>query len=134
MPTVLEVRQALVDHGFTPIPLVGKVPPFQSWQKVENVTRAGLEAWGRNWPRATNTGILTRLAPTIDLDILNEPAAVAAEEFIRERFEDRGYVLVRIGKSPKRAILFRTLEPFAKLTTNFQVPAGAAAEKIEFLC
>ena len=53
---------------------------------------------------------------------------------MRERFEERGYFLVRIGKPPKRAIPFRTLEPFAKLTTNFEVPAGADAEKIEFLC
>src|SRR5262245_22351272 len=134
MATVLEIRQALVDHGFTPIPLIGKVPPFEKWQKIENVTRAGLETWSRNWPRATNTGILTRLVPTIDIDILNEPAAIAAEELIRERFEERGYVLARVGRAPKRAIPFRTLQPFAKLTTNFLVPAGANAEKIEFLC
>jgi hypothetical protein len=131
MATVLEVRQALVDRGFTPIPVIGKAPPFNSWQKVENVSRAMLEAWGRNWPRATNTGILTRLTPTIDIDVINEVAAIAAEDLARERFEERGYFLVRIGKPPKRAFPFRTSEPFAKLTTNFQ---GHAGEKIEFLC
>ena len=134
MATVLEVRQALVDRGYVPIPVIGKVPPFKSWQQVENVTRSMLEAWGRNWSRATNTGLLTKRTPTIDIDILNEAAAIAAEELTRERFEERGYFLVRIGKPPKRAIPFRTLEPFAKLTTNFEVPAGADAEKIEFLC
>ena len=61
MATVLEVRQALVDHGYVPIPVIGKTPPFKSWQKVENVSRAMLEAWGRNWPRATNTGILDQV-------------------------------------------------------------------------
>jgi hypothetical protein len=131
--TVLEIRLALVDHGFTPIPLVGKQPPFKSWQKVDNVTHAMLEAWARNWPLARNTGILTRITPTIDIDILNEDAAIAAENLTRERFEERGYCLVRIGRPPKRAIPFRTLQPFAKLTTNFVVPAGADAEKIEFL-
>jgi hypothetical protein len=131
--TILEVRLALVDHGFTPIPVMGKAPPFRSWQKVENVSRSMLEAWGRNWPRASNTGILTRVTPTIDIDILNEPAAIAAEDLARERFEERGYFLVRIGKPPKRAIPFRTLQSFAKLTTNFDVAAGADAEKIEFL-
>jgi hypothetical protein len=131
MATLLEVRQALVDHGFTPIPVVGKTPPFKSWQRVENVTHTMLVAWGRNWPRATNTGILTRIAPAIDLDILNEPAAIAAEKLIRDRFETRGCVLARVGRHPKRAVVFRTLEPFAKLTTNF---VGAGAEKIEFLC
>jgi hypothetical protein len=134
MATVLEVRQALVDRGFTPIPVNGKIPPFKSWQKVNNVSRPMLEAWARNWPRATNTGLLTRITPTIDIDILNELAAIAAEDLARERFEERGYFLVRIGQPPKRAIPFRTLQPFAKLTTNFIVPAGADAEKIEFLC
>jgi hypothetical protein len=31
MTTVLEIRQALVDHGYVPIPLIGKVPPFKRW-------------------------------------------------------------------------------------------------------
>ena len=131
MATVLEVRQALVDHGYVPIPLVGKAPPFAKWQTIQTVLPATLAAWARNWPRASNTGMLTRLAPTFDLDIVNEAAAVAAEEFVRERFEERGYLLVRIGKPPKRAIPFRTLQPFSKLTVNF---AGADAEKLEFLC
>jgi hypothetical protein len=134
MATVLEVRQALVDHGYVPIPVIGKAPPFNKWQKIENVSRSMLEAWGRNWPRATNTGILTRVTPTIDIDVLNEAAAIAAEGLARERFEERGYFLVRIGKAPKRAIPFRTLEPFTKLTTNFSALPGADPEKIEFLC
>src|SRR5262245_61611981 len=113
MATVLEVRQALLDRGYVPIPVIGKAPPFKSWQKVENVSRSMLEAWQRNWPTARNTGLLTRLTPTIDIDVLNEPAAIAAEELARERFEERGYILVRIGRAPKRAIPFRTLEPFA---------------------
>jgi hypothetical protein len=134
MASVLEVRQALADRGFTPIPVIGKAPPFKSWQKIENVSRSMLEAWGRNWPRATNTGILTRLTPTIDIDILNEPAAIAAEELARERFEERGYILPRIGKSPKRAIPFRTLDPFAKITVNLVTAGGGTGEKIEFMC
>jgi hypothetical protein len=134
MATVLEVRQALVDRGFTPIPVIGKAPPFKSWQNISNVSRQMLEAWARNWPRATNTGILTRVTPTIDIDILNELAAIAAEGLARERFEERGHFLRRVGQPPKFVIPFRTLQPFGKLTTNFIVPAGADSEKIEFLC
>ena len=57
MATILEVRQALVNRGYTPIPVTGKIPPFKKWQKVGNVSRPMLEAWDKNWPRATNTGI-----------------------------------------------------------------------------
>src|SRR5262245_15201515 len=134
MATVLEVRQALVDHGYVPIPVIGKRPPFNSWQNVANVSRSMLEAWGRNWPRATNTGILTRYTPTLDADILNELAAIAIEDLVRERFEERGCILPRIGKPPKRAIVFRTVDPFAKITVNLTAGNGSTGEKIEFMC
>ena len=93
-----------------------------------------LEAWGRNWPRARNTGILTKHTPTLDADILNEPAAIAIEELVRERFEERGCILPRIGKPPKRAIPFRTADPFAKITANLIAADGSTGEKIEFMC
>src|SRR5262249_19155055 len=123
-----------VDHGYTPIPIIGKAPPFTSWQKVENVSRSMLEAWGRNFPRATNTGILTRYTPTLDIDVLNKPAAIALEDLVRERFEQRGCILPRIGKPPKRAIPFRTAAPFPKITVNLIAANGNTGEKIEFMC
>ena len=129
MATVLEVRQALVDHGYVPIPVIGKAPPIQRWQKIENVSRSMLEAWGRNWPNANNTGILTKHTPTLDADILNELAAIAIEELLRDRFEERGCILPRIGKAPKRAIPFRTADPFAKITVTLTAANGSTGEK-----
>ena len=70
MATVLEVRQALIDHGYVPIPLEGKIPLQKEWQKTENVSRAMLEMWAKTWPRANNTGILTKFTPTLDADIV----------------------------------------------------------------
>jgi hypothetical protein len=61
-----------------------------------------------------------------------EEAARALEDHVRERYEESGSVLVRIGKPPKRAIPFRTIEPFAKFVVNLTAPNGSA-EKIEFL-
>ena len=77
---------------------------------AEDCERLALDA-RRLGPRlsdASNTGILTRLMPTIDLDLLNELAAIAAENLFRERFDRRGFILTRIGRAPKRAIPFRT--------------------------
>jgi hypothetical protein len=68
---------------------------------------------------------LTRLAPAIDIDILNPEAAEAVEE--------RGNFLVRTGKAPKRAILLRTLEPFKKLQALLIAPNGDTEQKIEIL-
>ena len=139
---VLALRLALLRGDYVPIPLFGKAPPVYgknnsrkglgSWQKLENVSYEQIEMWGRTWPDAVNTGVLTRLTPALDLDLLNEDAAVAAEDYVRERYEESGYVLTRIGRAPKRAILFRTNEPFAKIVVNLVAPNGGA-EKIEFL-
>jgi len=136
------LRRALVAADFTPLPLYGKAPPvfgkngakkgLGGWQHLEAVTAEQIDGWTRDWPNATNTGILTAFAPALDLDILSEEAAIAAEDLVRARCEEHGTVLVRIGKPPKRAILFRTAAPFAKILASVTAPNGAA-EKIEFL-
>jgi Bifunctional DNA primase/polymerase, N-terminal len=126
-------RLQLRANGYMPLPLYGKVPPVKQWQKLTVISRDMITLWNKVWPDAINTGALTRNTPSLDLDIMHEPAAVAIEEFIGERFEARGWVLVRIGQPPKRAILFRTDQPFPKITVNLTAPNGSA-EKLEFLC
>jgi hypothetical protein len=81
---------------------------------------------------ALNTGILTRTAPTLDIDIASPEAAEAIEALARERFEERGHVLVRIGQAPKRAIPLRTDQPFKKITGNVTGPDGSE-QKVELL-
>jgi hypothetical protein len=135
-------RLQLIEAGYCPIPLFGKVPPtygknntrkgLVGWQKLTEVTPAQIDMWGKTWPDAGNTGILTRSMPTLDLDILNEEAVRTIEDHVRNRYEERGYILVRIGKAPKRAILFRTAEVFSKIVVNVVAPSGSS-EKIEFL-
>jgi hypothetical protein len=138
------VRLALASHGYVPLPLFGKEPPIfgknnkhkglAGWQHLTAVTAAQIHMWQQTWSDACNTGILTALTPVLDLDILNELAAIAIEDLVRERFEERGYILVRIGKPPKRAILFRTLEPFDKIKVSV-TRAGfeGLGEKVELL-
>jgi hypothetical protein len=126
------LRLQLVQAGYLPIPLHGKIPPQREWQKTESVTSAMLDMWDKSWPDAENTGCLTRLMPTLDADILDEAATKAIKEFVRDRYEDAGYVLTRIGKPPKFAIPFRTEEPFKKFVASLIAPNGAEV-KIEFL-
>jgi hypothetical protein len=129
---ISERRQQLRANGYLPIPLFGKVPPLKEWQNYTVISRDMIELWNKVWPDSVNTGVLTRLNPALDIDILNEEAARAVEDLVRERFEERGWILVRIGLSPKRAIIFRTNTPFAKLLFNIQAPNGGA-EKLELL-
>ncbi len=128
--TPSDVRQILLRGGYDPLPLVGKRPIIEGWQKRDQTSAGDIEIWSKLYPYATNTGCLTRRMPSLDIDILNADAAQAVEDLIKDRY---GHVLVRIGKPPKRAILFRTEEVFKKITANLTAPNGAG-EKIEFLC
>src|SRR6516165_6236673 len=142
-PRVL--RHRLRETGYCPIPLYGKEPPaygknnnrrgLPGWQQLQEVTPEQIDIWARTWPEAFNTGALTRLMPTLDLDILNEDAVCTIEDHVRKHYEERGYILIRIGLPPKRAIPFRTEQPFTKITINLVAPNGSTEkhEKIEFL-
>jgi len=142
-PRVL--RHRLRATGYCPIPLYGKEPPaygknnkrkgLPRWQQLQEVTPEQIDIWARTWPEAFNTGVLTRLMPTLDLDILNEDAVCTIEDHVRKHYEERGYILIRIGLPPKRAIPFRTEQPFTKITINLVAPNGSTEkhEKIEFL-
>jgi hypothetical protein len=138
-------RLAIVRHGYTPLCLYGKEPPqfgkhnaargLAGWQHLANVTSSQIYMWARVWPDALNTGILTALTPALDLDLLNELAAIDAEDLVRKRFEEHGRILVRIGKLPKRAILFRADEPFPKIEAAVTRPSHEGlGEKLELLC
>jgi hypothetical protein len=126
-------RLKLLANGYAPLPIDGKRPPLKDWQKKTVTNTTEIELWGTVYPQATNTGILTQLTPTLDIDITNPEAAEAVEALARERFEERGFVLVRTGQAPKRAILLRTDKPFKKLTGTVIAPSGDTDQKIELL-
>jgi hypothetical protein len=126
-------RQRLLISGYSPIPCIDKAPPLPEWEKQLSATPDQIKQWSDTFPFATNAGVLTRLVPTIDIDILNPEAAQAVEDLVRERHEEHGKILTRFGKPPKRAIPFRTDEPFKKITVNLIAPDGDTKQKIELL-
>jgi hypothetical protein len=130
--TPTELRLQLCLGGYSPLPINGKKPILDEWQKKTITNSEEISLWSDLYPYAQNTGILTRLTPVLDIDILVPDAAAAIETLVRKRFEDRGAILVRIGAAPKRAILFRTDDPFKKITKNVIAP-NATEQKIELL-
>jgi hypothetical protein len=61
-----------------------------NWSELHDITPEMIVMWGRQWPDAINTGILTKFTPAFDIDILTPEAAEAVEMLARERFEERG--------------------------------------------
>jgi hypothetical protein len=141
---VSALRLRLRDAGFPPTPVVGKAPCTTAWQRLIDVKDADIAGWRLNFPNATNTGIITKYAPALDIDILKPDAVAAVVELVRRRFSERGRILLRTGLAPKVLIPFRMpacrdvkkieLGPFKKIPIAFK-PAteGAKAEKLEFL-
>ena len=113
--TPLETRQALKAAGFSPIPCKGKQPLIDGWQTKLDVSPEEMAAWP-----GSNTGMLCAYAPAFDIDILDPQAATEAEREVKDWFDGRGIIPVRIGLAPKRALLFRTGEPFPKGSAALQ--------------
>jgi hypothetical protein len=126
------LRLQLRHAGYFPIPIEGKAPAMKGWQNKHDTTEEEIVLWEKSWHFATNTGILTKFVPTLDVDITDEEAACAVEDLVRRLYEKKGYLLVRTGRAPKRAIPFRTDQPFNKLAVN--VTKNGSGEKIELLC
>jgi hypothetical protein len=138
MNTLLEAAEAtrlkLREQGHSPIPVKGKRPLIDDWQKLGNVSAAELSRPSADKPDHTNTGALTALMPVLDIDIKNAEAAEAAEHLVRCRFGDTGKILTRVGSAPKRAIPFQTAKTFKKIAVDLVAPNGDTSQKIELLC
>ena len=103
-----------------PLPLAGKRPVLKDWQKRANATATSrlVEALPE---RAIPSPDGVHAHPFTSI-VLDPFAADALEALVKERFEERGYVLVRFGDAPKRAIPFRTDTPFVKIVANLVAP------------
>jgi len=131
---VTALRLALLANGYAPLPAKGKEVHLEGWTSLEP-TEEMIRGWLQNakWASYTNTGILTRDTPAIDIDIKDVSAAEALEALVRKHFSNGGRLLRRIGMPPKRAFLFKTDAPFTKLLEKFIPPDGGDEHKIEIL-
>jgi hypothetical protein len=126
-------RQALLQNGYEPTPLVGKRPVLDAWQN-SRPTAEDIIAWQQTYPNATNTGVLTRLAPAVDDDVLDQEAADIIHAWVKELIPPGCPELLRFGRAPKRAILFRCDAPFPKVSTGKWLDQKGLEHQLEILC
>ena len=121
----------LIDNGYSIVPIaVGKkAPGFDGWSKVRS-TKPQLDEWITSGHRQSGAGILTKHTPAVDIDILNEEVALEAEAKAREIF---GEAPLRIGRAPKRLLVFRTETPFRKMRSNRYQDEWGDLHQIEIL-
>ena len=104
--------RALLDAGYAVVPIAPgvKFPKLKDWQSVE-VTPERLTAWLANGHAADGVGIRAAHTPAIDIDVTD--ATLAAEMAVWCQV-NVGLAPERIGKAPKRLLVYRADAPFPK--------------------
>ena len=123
------VRKRLLASGYLPLPVNGKAPPIKGWSDIE-ATNTIIDRWTYEYADATNTGILTRTTPAIDIDVLDPGVADELQQLVERMI---GISAVRIGRAPKRALLFRTEAPFKKIFTPVFVSPDGRTHQVEIM-
>ena len=123
------VRKRLLAAGYRPLPVNGKVPPIKGWSDIY-ATNTIIDRWAIEYADATNTGIITRTAPAVDIDVLDGTVADELQKLAEQMI---GAGAVRTGRAPKRALLFRTDASFDKIVTPVFVSPDGRTHKVEIL-
>lgn len=123
--------EALIDQGYTIIPIQPgkKAPGFDGWQKSK-ATKGQLRDWLDGGFKNAGVGILTRTTCAIDIDCMDEEAALHFEAWCIAKL---GKAPVRIGKAPKRLLLYRTPDPFKKRKSTEYSDDWGEKQQIEVL-
>jgi hypothetical protein len=137
---ITTARLRVFENGYLPTAVDGKDAVEVGWRDPANITPETIMASVQRHPRASNTGGNTMYMPAFDTDIRHPEAARAAQDYLRERFGDRGTWVRRVGMPPKCADLFQTAVPFKKITRQMVAPGedpdagGYKPHGIEVLC
>ena len=107
------IAQRLAALGYEPVPIIRgeKRPAADGWQA------GGWEAKAQDYERCF-TGFLTRHTPSVDIDVSDEPLVKQIRAIVydvtgcHETPPPR-----RIGNAPRELLVFRTEEPFPKVST-----------------
>lgn len=114
--------ERLVSNGYAILPIApgtkkpgrharGKWADYPEWNRhaARPTTEIELKAWSR-WP-GCGVGIVGGAVAAVDIDIADDPElALRIEQLARERLGETP--AVRIGRAPKRMLVYRTASPF----------------------
>lgn len=121
----------LIDQGYTIVPIQNgkKSPGFDGWQKSK-ATKLQWREWLDSGFKHAGVGILTKVTCGIDIDCLDEACAKHFEAWCLKNI---GYAPVRVGKPPKRLLLYRTATPFHKHRSTIYLDEWGDKQMIEVL-
>ena len=120
--TFSETAHRLRDAGYIPIPMNGKKPALRNWQKITRPSDEFLDRLMGSFA-GHNTGVLTGRVVAIDIDLddageAHEMSALAMRTLGPTDF-------VRIGRAPRRALIYQSETPRPKITVGQVEVLGA---------
>lgn len=110
-----------------PIPAGQKRAVEKGWPHID-ASEKDIKKWGNGRYADGNIGILTEYTPAVDIDVTDEEVVIELSDWIEERF---GTTCARVGRAPKRLLLFRCKKPFHKLFVSYN--DGKRTHKLEIL-
>ncbi|MEV8466650.1 bifunctional DNA primase/polymerase [Fluviibacterium sp. DFM31] len=101
----------LLDNGYAPLPILPgtKRPALSRWSTVA-IDAASVQDWSARYPDC-GVGLRTGNLVGLDIDLLDPDQA---HEVCAEAVRRFGEAPTRVGLWPKRLLLYRTVQPFAK--------------------
>ncbi|QGF21057.1 putative DNA primase [Pectobacterium phage MA11] len=125
-----EVWPELLENGYNFLPLKFKTkrPPFDEWTEYKADSKLA-KRWEKEFKNG-GAGLNTTYTPAVDIDVYDDAMASALQELVEF---DYGITPVRFGQAPKRLMLFRTDEPFTKMSSGTWMSPSGHASKIEIL-
>ena len=130
MKYLKQYGRQLLDAGYAVVPIAPgvKFPKLPNWQSIE-VTPERLTAWLANGHAADGVGIRAAHTPAIDIDVTDPVMAAEMAVWCQTHV---GMAPERIGKAPKRLLVYRAEAPFPKLSSVW-VDGQGAEQRLEVL-
>lgn len=134
MTTFLERGLALVENGYRiiPIPARTKAPKLDEWEQIV-ATPDMVRKWSARGYLEGSIGILTARTPAVDLDILDAALCNEMTHVVARVVGSPLPLLARVGRAPKRLLLFSTTEPFTKVASSFFIDPAGVKHRVEVL-
>ena len=118
-----EYGKTLIENGFNILPIVphdakdhsspGKAPALKGWQE-HTATAEDVTKWSRSRQHC-GIGINTARTPAVDIDVLDGELSDQMAEFVLDLL---GPAPLRIGRAPKKLLVYRAEKPFAKVKSH----------------
>jgi len=123
------VAGKLLDMGYEPIPIVParKRPAPNRWSTIP-IDERQVEQWCATFPDH-GVGLRTGRLVGLDIDLLDDDLAFQVHDLARHRLGDS---LVRVGRWPKRMLVYRTDRPFPKIDVKPLEVLGVGQQFVAF--